>query len=188
MAKAPYLRIALAGVLLSAAPVTAQDFDADGYRSTRYRAPVQSDPSPAQPIALDAALQLQPGKEALFLDVMPVEGGVRDEVSGKWRLSTSHETIPGAQWHPETGRSPVSEALWSALVASVDEARQASPDLPVVVFCRSDCWMSWNAARRLARQGFKDIFWLAEGTDGWHESGRKLIVAVPIVVPYKTCN
>lgn len=188
MAKTPFLCVALAGVMLSAAPVAAQDFDSDGYRSARYRAPVQADPAPARQISLDAALKFESDKDALFLDVMPTEGGVRDEVTGQWRLSASHETIPGAQWHPDAGRAPVDRTLWSALAASVVAARQSSPDLPVIVFCRSDCWMSWNAARRLADEGFQNIFWLAEGTDGWHERGRKLVIANPIVVPYRTCN
>ncbi len=158
-------------------------FDAQGYRAARYRAPVKADPAPAAAIGLAEALALAPGRDALFLDVMPVEGGVRDPATGVWTLSTGHLTIPGALWFPETGRAPVDPVLWQALEAAVREARRTAPDKPVILFCRTDCWMSWNAARRLALQGVPNVNWLAEGTDGWHAAGRPLIAATPVAVP-----
>jgi PQQ-dependent catabolism-associated CXXCW motif protein len=155
-------------------------FDAEGYRTARYRAPVKADPAPAAAITLAAALKLEPGRDALFIDVTPVEGGRRDPTSGGWILSQAHLTIPGALWLPEAGRSPVDAALWQALEARIAQARAAAPGQPVILFCRIDCWMSWNAARRLARGGIGNVHWLAEGTDGWHASGRALAPGVPL--------
>ena len=178
----------VAGGTSATAPARAGDaeaslFDPEGYRAARYRAPIRLDPAPAQAIGLAEALTLAPGRDALFIDVMPAEGGVRDPASGAWRLAAPHLTIPGALWFPETGRAPVDQGLWAGLTGAVDEARRARPDLPVILFCRSDCWMSWNAARRLAREGRSGIFWLAEGTDGWHGAGRALIEAAPVITP-----
>ena len=191
-------RIGLLAALLAVTPAwaAAQDeagapaasFDADGYRTARYRSPVTSDIAPAQRMAIDTALSLGPGVDALFLDVMPTEGAVRDPSSGTWLLSARHETIPGAQWHPETGRAPVDGVLWTALEAAIADARRDRPDLPVIVFCRADCWMSWNAARRLAAGGISNTFWLAEGTDGWHAAGRPLVTAIPVAVPAPRCK
>lgn len=158
-------------------------FDAEGYRTARYRSPVPADPAPARAIALAEALALAPGTDALFIDVMPVETGVRDLVSGTWRLGETHLTIPGAQWHPETGRAPVDPVLWQALEAAIRADRADARVRPVILFCRIDCWMSWNAARRLAQRGYAQVFWLAEGTDGWHAAGRPLELAVPVAVP-----
>lgn len=158
-------------------------FDAQGYRTARYRGPVKADPAPAVAIGLAEALALEPGRDALFLDVMPVEGGVRDPATGVWTLSTGHLTIPGALWFPETGRAPVDPLLWQALEAAVREARRTAPGTPVILFCRTDCWMSWNAARRLALRGIANVHWLAEGTDGWHAAGRPLTAATPVAVP-----
>ena len=174
---------ALMGMADAPPPTDPGLFDAQGYRSARYRAPVKADPAPAQTITLAAALALDPAHEALFIDVMPVEGGLRDSVSGVWTLSQEHLTIPGALWLPETGRAPVDADLWRALEARIAAARASSPRTPVILFCRSDCWMSWNAARRLALRGIANVHWLAEGTDGWHAAGRALVVAVPIAVP-----
>lgn len=160
----------------------APDFDSNGYRIARYRAPVDLPPSPAARITLVKALLLKPGVDALFVDVLPVEGGVRDAATGKWSLAVQHETIPGAAWHPEVGRGTPDALLWQGLRNAVQAARARRPALPVVVFCRSDCWMSWNAARRLAREGLGQVYWLAEGIEGWHEAGRVLVKVEPITI------
>ena len=167
----------------SASPAEPGLFDAAGYRTARYRSPVRADPAPAEPISLAAAMALRAGTDAVFVDVTPADGGVRDPDSGAWSLSEAHLTIPGALWHPETGRAPVDADLWHALERAVHAARGAASDKPVVVFCRIDCWMSWNAARRLALQGLGDVRWLAEGTDGWQAAGGTLVAAVPVAVP-----
>jgi PQQ-dependent catabolism-associated CXXCW motif protein len=188
MVAAAALACCAAGVplLAEAPPADPVLFDAQGYRSARYRAPVKADPAPAQTITLAAALALDPARDALFIDVMPVESGVRDSISGVWTLASEHLTIPGALWLPETGRAPVDADLWAALEARITDARGPQPGLPVIVFCRTDCWMSWNAARRLALGGVGNVHWLAEGTDGWHGAGRALVVAQPIAVPAST--
>lgn len=177
---------ALTGMAPAPAPNDPALFDAEGYRSARYRAPVKVDPAPAQTIPLAAALALDPERDALFIDVTPAEGGVRDPASGVWTLSQEHLTIPGALWLPETGRAPVDGDLWAALEARIAAARADAPHTPVILFCRADCWMSWNAARRLALHGTANVYWLAEGTDGWHAASRPLVVAVPVAVPAST--
>ncbi|WP_338465648.1 rhodanese [Novosphingobium sp. ZN18A2] len=160
-------------------PSSAGEFNAAGYRAARYRAPVTRDPAPAARLALPAAMLLHPGKDAQFIDVLPAEGGVRDPTTGAWRLAASHVTIAGALWHPEAGRGSPDPVLWRGLVAAVRKARRRDPSIPVVLFCRSDCWMGWNAAKRLASQGFSGVWWLAEGIDGWHDAGGKLVPAIP---------
>jgi PQQ-dependent catabolism-associated CXXCW motif protein len=133
-------------------------FDTEGFRRARYRAPVDRAPDPATRIPLDRALAMQ--GRGIWIDVLPAQ-------------VEPHDTIPGALWYPETGRAPVDPARWQAL-----RERVAGHD-PVIVFCRADCWMSWNAARRLAREGVPGVLWLAEGIDGWHDAGRALVPAQP---------
>ncbi|MDT0510040.1 rhodanese [Novosphingobium sp. MMS21-SN21R] len=164
------------------AGAVAADFDSDGYRAARYRAPVDRAPHPARRIVLGKALRLHATGRALFIDVLPVEGGYRDRASGVWRLSQPHATIPGAQWHPETGRTAPDPLLWTGLARAVAAARKDDPRLPVVLFCRSDCWMGWNAARRLGRGGVGRVYWLAEGIDGWNGAGRALVDAAPVAI------
>ena len=167
------------------APEVAGLFDVQGYRTGRYRAPVDRAPAPARRIALGDAARLVPGPDALFVDVLPVFAGWRDPDTGRWHLSEVHETIAGALWHPDAGRAPVEGAVWQALLASVDTARAQRPALPVVLFCRTDCWMGWNAARRLARERGGSVYWLSEGIEGWHAQGLRLAPAtpVPVIIP-----
>jgi len=174
--------MAAAAFAALAVPAAAQEvFGDDGYRIARYRAPIDRDPRPAARLALPAARLLVPGRDALFIDVLPAMGGVRDAKTGQWRLGEDHLTIPGAVWHPEAGRGDPDPALWQALVAEVARARRNRPRLPVILFCRTDCWMGWNAARRLAREGHDNVWWLAEGIEGWRRF-EELVVAEPVLV------
>lgn len=54
------------------------------------------------------------------------------------------------------------------------------PDRPVVIFCRSDCWMSWNAARRAVEWGFDPVIWFPGGTDAWEQAGQPLVTVEPV--------
>lgn len=123
-----------------------------------------------------------PGRDALFIDVLPVNGGWRDPLTGKWSLAEAHQTIAGAIWHPETGRANLEADLWQALHDAIARARKGRPHFPVVLFCRADCWMGWNAARRLARNGYGDIYWYADGIEGWRQAGRALQDVEPVTV------
>lgn len=180
-------RALVVSLCLLAAPALAQagggPFDAAGYRAMAFRAPVDRDPAPARQMPLARARALDPVHGALFLDVLPAEGAKRDPATGQWTLAQPHETIEGAEWFPETGRSPPEPVLWAALRARVSAFRQGHRRAPVVVFCRADCWMSWNVARRLALSGIGEVYWLAEGIEGWHEMDGTLVAARPVPVP-----
>ncbi|WDF70973.1 rhodanese [Novosphingobium sp. KACC 22771] len=163
---------AIAGIFLAAAQPGL--FDADGYRAASYRAPVDRDPWPAAHIALAAARDLRPGRDALFIDALPLGRN-----AGQWVQTETHETIAGAIWRPEVGRPGVDPALWAGLRGTIAAWRRGHPGGPVVLFCRTDCWMGWNAARRLAREGVGDVYWLAEGVEGWRDTGGELRPATP---------
>jgi len=51
---------------------------------------------------------------------------------------------------------------------------------PLMFFCTSDCWQSWNAARRARLWGYEHIFWYPSGTDGWFEEGHTLTPVEPV--------
>ena len=52
----------------------------------------------------------------------------------------------------------------------------------IVIFCQSDCWMSWNAVRRARSYGYTDVYWFPEGTDGWLDWDGNLVPAEPLPV------
>ena len=166
-------------MLLCAVPVGAEPlFGPDGYRIAHYRAPVSQPPDGVGRIAPAAAAQGGPVRDAVSHAVVPAEGGHR-EADGRWRLAQPHDGIAGAHWFPDTGRGVLAPGVGKWFESGVWRLTGGRRDRMLVVFCRSDCWMSWNAARRLGGMGYRNVWWLAEGTDGWRELGRPLVPAVP---------
>lgn len=178
------MRLAHIGVLMTAlllpAPALAQDalFDAEGYRIAHYRAPVHSAPPGVGRIAPQAAAQLRPGRDALFIDVLPAEGGHR-EADGRWRLAMPHKSIAGAHWFPEAGRGELAPGIGNWFMQGIARLTGGRRDRMLILFCRSDCWMGWNAAKRLRAQGYDNVWWLAEGVEGWTDLKRPLSTARP---------
>lgn len=151
-----------------------------GYRIARQRAPTPDDiPPPATRIDAEAVARLI-GEGALLLDVFGAQSSRFDELDGTWLVSKAHHSLPGAVWLPEVGRGRLSETMQDYLARNIARLRQG--DRPVVVFCVADCWMSWNAAQRLAAMGVAPVFWFREGTDGWREAGRALHPVEPVPV------
>lgn len=145
------------------------------YRIDRPRSPVPA--APEGVTALDAAGVARLAGQALLIDVSPVIDGRRDPATGRWALAAPARSIPGALWFPEAGRAPGHPAIIAHFMARMPALAAGRP---VIVFCLADCWMSWNAALRLHRAGFK-VAWYGAGRDGWAASGRRLAPVIPFV-------
>ncbi|MCP1469727.1 PQQ-dependent catabolism-associated CXXCW motif protein [Sphingobium sp. OAS761] len=174
------MRTWMLALLLPASQAQAEEplFNAQGYRAAHYRGPTLRPPGGVTRIAPAAAAQLQPDRDALFIDVMPAEGGRRDS-DGRWRLTAVRESIPGAHWFPESGRGEPDPEIVAGFSRGLARLTRGRRGKPLIVFCRADCWMSWNAAKRLRAMGYDTVWWLAEGTDGWRDLGLPLSVAIP---------
>jgi PQQ-dependent catabolism-associated CXXCW motif protein len=151
-------------------------FGPDGYRIAHYRGPIPDPPSGVRRISAEDVAKLGPG--ALLIDVLPAESGHRD-VEGKWHLAAIRQSIPGAHWFPETGRGVLAPGIGSWFERGIGRLTRGVKDRTIVTFCLADCWMSWNAARRLRALGYTRVRWFAEGTDGWRDAGHPLVEATP---------
>lgn len=168
-------------LLVTGSPAWSQTeplFGADGYRIAHYRAPTRQPPHGVTRIAPAAAAQLRADRDALFIDVVPAEGGHRG-ADGRWRLASERLSIPGAHWFPESGRGALPPDIASWFTRGVARLSKRRKDRPIVVFCLADCWMSWNAARRLKTLDYTQVWWLSEGTDGWRDMGLPLLPVIP---------
>lgn len=174
MRRLPMLLLLIA--LVAAAPEAAL-FDADGYRIAHYRGPVAAAPAGVTRIDTATARRLRAGG-ALFIDVLPAEGAVRG-ADGHWRLAVPRPSIPGAHWFPGAGAGAPDTATRAWLLDGVARLTAHDRRRRLVVFCLADCWLSWNAALRLARAGYARVFWYADGTDGWREAGLPLHEVTP---------
>ncbi len=171
----------LAMALFLPAAILAQErlFDpVTGYRLTHYRSVVAAAPEGVTRIDTAQAHALW-RRGAIFIDVNPAPGAVRETESSRWALAEPHASIPGAHWLAETGRGALTAKVEHWFPHRVHALAAKRPDRPIVVFCQTDCWMSWNAALRLNRAGIRNIIWFADGLDGWREAQLPLAVATP---------
>ncbi|MGP6089445.1 PQQ-dependent catabolism-associated CXXCW motif protein [Antarctobacter jejuensis] len=153
-----------------------------GYRIGRQRAPTPEDiPGPALLVSPEEARALlQAGGVAL--DVFGAQQSRFDELDGTWLVSKQRLSLPGAVWLPEVGRGRLSEVMARYLAENLERVTGGDPGRAVVVFCVADCWMSWNAAQRIASLGYARVYWYRLGTDGWLDMGWALTPVEPVPV------
>lgn len=78
-------------------------------------------------------------------------------------------------------------AAWAAQTGSFDDSTQqqlsqmlrqvtrGQADVPLVFYCQSpDCWMSYNAAVRAVRLGYRNVLWYRGGIEAWMRAGLPL--------------
>ena len=86
------------------------------------------------------------------------------------------ESLPGAIWLPGAGRGASFEDGVQARLSSVlRETTRGDLARTLVFFCAGPrCWLSYNAALRAARLGYRDVRWYREGVEIWGEGGGAL--------------
>ncbi|MBM3603522.1 MAG: PQQ-dependent catabolism-associated CXXCW motif protein [Alphaproteobacteria bacterium] len=175
---------ALALALVLAAPAMAQQVpEPDNYRGEPYRAPVPATLTGARVINAPEAIALHQEGLAAFLDVLPRKSRPEGLPEGTIWNEPAHETIPGAVWLWDTGYQALAPAEEARLREGLDRAQADDPDRPLLFFCRTDCWMSWNAARRALEWGYSPVIWFPGGTDGWLAAGGAPLVTAEPVAP-----
>lgn len=164
----------------SAAPGTGVDFDPDtGYRIARYRAPLPAwAPGSTRIFAADLKALIAE-REAVLIDVMAAQGAGYDTLTGDWRLTKTHDNIPGSTWLPDVGKGRIDPVLDRYFRKNLLRLTRGNTARAIVIYCQSDCWMSWNAVRRAASYGYMHIYWLADGVDGWRDWDGPVTRAVP---------
>lgn len=151
------------------------------YRGEPYRSPVPATLAGAQVIDVDQAMALHQDGRAAFIDVLP-RNAMRPQglPEGTIWNEPPHVSIPGAVWLWNTGYQGQAPAEEQRLRDGLDAARADDPDRPLVIFCRTDCWMSWNAAKRAVEWGYDPVLWFPGGTDAWMQAGGELVTVEPV--------
>jgi len=159
----PWPVIAVAVALGAAAP------EPEGYRLDDYRAPVPDTLRGGEVVHVEAMRGIVARHEAVLIDVLPAPRRPEGMRPGMPWLPEPHRSLPGAVWWPDVGRGALSPSLESAFR---DRLRQVAgaPPKQVVFYCLSNCWMSWNAAKRAVSWGYV-VSWFPDGVDGWEAAG-----------------
>jgi PQQ-dependent catabolism-associated CXXCW motif protein len=160
------MRLALVLALL-AGPVLAEVPEPDSYRGPPYSAPVPETLSGATVVDNATAAALHRDGTAIFIDVMPRDVKPADLPEGTIWRDKPRDSIPGAIWLPNTGFQALSPAEEAYLRTGLEQATKGNKDQPIVIFCRAECWMSWNVAKRALEIGYTHVNWYPDGPEGW---------------------
>lgn len=145
-----------------------------GFRQDDYKARVPATLSGASVISTQRAFDLWQSKQAVFVDALaraPKPAGLPQ--GAVWRDQPRFD-IPGSTWLPDTGYGELAPATLAYFEVGLERATGKDKAKPLVFYCRSNCWMSWNAAKRALTLGYANVSWYPEGTDGWGSAGHPL--------------
>ncbi|WP_246149163.1 PQQ-dependent catabolism-associated CXXCW motif protein [Skermanella pratensis] len=141
----------------------------DGYRLDHYRAPVPSHVPGAATVSLEEAEALHKAGTVLFIDVMKVPRAAFPGVSGKWLVAKPHVAIAGSTWLPEVGEGRPDPVVENYFRRNLERLTKGDAATGLLFYCVTDCWMSWNAAKRALSWGYRRVYWFRDGIDVWQQ-------------------
>ncbi|MGO9767981.1 MAG: PQQ-dependent catabolism-associated CXXCW motif protein [Roseiarcus sp.] len=174
------MKRALLGCLLAAAAGAsfaaqkATPREPSGYRMDDYGALVPATLKSASVLSTSKAFELWSQKAAVFVDVLPRPprpAGLPKEAV--WR-DAPRQDIPGSIWLPDTGYGELAASTQRYFEDGLRRATHDDKSKALVLYCRKNCWMSWNAAKRALSIGYTNVSWYPDGADGWAEAGKSL--------------
>lgn len=144
-------------------------FNEQGYRIVWLRSPTPESIEGAATLDVDELKsKMQSENPPALIDVLPLTW------MGIWVETESHSSLPDAVWLPNVGRAEL-EPIWERYLSeNLTRITAGDKSRELVIFCRADCWYSWNAVKRLVERGFTSLYWYRLGTDGWLEAGEEL--------------
>jgi PQQ-dependent catabolism-associated CXXCW motif protein len=175
----------LAGVFLAAfivsAPAHAQQSVAepDEYRTENYRAPVPATLAGVRVLSTAEAERIWRAGAGVFIDVLPRPPKPKNLPEGTVWRDKPRLNIPGSIWLPDTGYGRLSAATEDYLRRGVERASRGNQAALLVIYCQEDCWMSWNAAKRILSFGYRNVAWYPEGTEGWERADLPVVESQP---------
>lgn len=176
---AAVLCLPLLFALLPARAGEEQLFSVDGYRLDRYRSPTPTSVEGAQTIdTLTLQRMLESSQPPLLIDVFRSPW-----LHGQFVGDEPHQNIPGSLWLANVGEGRL-EAQWQDYFAHyLDQVSGGDRARALVLYCKSDCWLSWNASRRAAALGYTRLYWYRDGIDAWQQAGLPVQDATPAPLP-----
>ncbi|MDD2867508.1 rhodanese-like domain-containing protein [Neomegalonema sp.] len=150
-----------------------------GFRMENFRAPTP-DSLPGGVVAhLEMAEAASERGVYQLVDVY-AEGMKPVPDSGEWAIFNDRLHLPGSIWLPGVGGGALDEATEAYFRRALERITQGDKARGLMFYCMSDCWQSWNAARRAILWGYEKVAWYPLGTDGWLEAGGELVAGEPL--------
>ncbi len=178
------IRAALLVVTVSlAGPALAQDMpEPADYRMDDYRAPVPATLKGATVIDTAEAQKLWQDKKAVFFDVMPHTPKPSNLPAGTIWKDKVRKDIPGSIWLANVGYGAISAETERYFRDALVQKTGSDNSKTILFYCMTDCWMSWNAAKRAIEWGYGAVLWYPAGSDGWENAGLPVAENSPYIV------
>ena len=172
--------VLLAMVALSGA-ARAQELvpEPEGYRTEDYRADVPETLAGARVLTTEEAEVIWRAKSGVFIDVLPRPPKPLNLPAGTIWRDKPRFNIPGSIWLPDTGYGELAQAMENYLRQGLTRASGGNNAALIVVYCQANCWMSWNAAKRILSYGYSNVAWYPDGTDGWERASLPMAESQP---------
>ena len=154
-------------------------FDADGYRSSQYRSPTPASLEGVQIVDTPALQQLLAERpDTRLIDVYR-----RPWVQGRFIEDAPHANLPGSLWLANAGDGNLAPQWHRYFTYYLHQQSRGDMRQPFVFYCRSDCWLSWNAVKRAATLGYQNLYWYRDGVDAWQAANLPVTTAQPEPFP-----
>lgn len=150
-----------------------------GYRTDNYKAPVPATLAGARVARTQEAAALWEQKSAVFFDVMPRLPKPANLPAGTIWRDKPRMNIPGSIWLANVGYGEITPETAEYFRAGLAANTGGDKSRKIVVYCMTNCWMSWNAAKRAVSWGYTSVVWYPDGADGWEHTNRPLAAATP---------
>jgi len=181
-----FRQILAAVAVWAAAPaaVAAEEVpEPSGYRMDEYRAPVPRTLDGARVVTTLEAETIWRAKSAIFFDVMPQAPKPENLPKGTVWRDKPRDDIPGSVWLVNVGYGLINAETEAYFQTGLEKNGAGDKKQPILFYCMTDCWMSWNAAKRALEWGHLSVFWYPSGADGWAEAGLPLEAKTPYQLP-----
>jgi PQQ-dependent catabolism-associated CXXCW motif protein len=158
-------------VLLAQAHPQQNAPEPDGYRTENYRAPVPATLSNARVLTTAEAEAIWRARTGIFVDVLPRPPKPPNLPERTVWRDKPRFNIPGSIWLPDTGYGKLAPPTADYLRRGIERAAGSNKTTLLVLYCQENCWMSWNAAKRVLSYGYSNVAWYPDGTEGWERAG-----------------
>jgi PQQ-dependent catabolism-associated CXXCW motif protein len=126
-------------------------------RILNYRAPTPATLKGARVVTTAEAEQIWKSGGAVFLDVLPHAPRPANLPPGTIWREKPRRNIPGSSWLPDTGYGALAPMTENYLRTNLARATGGDRTKALVVYGLRDCWMSWNAAKRILAMGYANV-------------------------------
>jgi PQQ-dependent catabolism-associated CXXCW motif protein len=152
----------------------------EGYWEGDINAPTPSTLQGGRVIHVGEVEALLRRGKAVIIDVSNAPRRPAELAPGAPWLPLPHRAIPDALWLPGAGAGAPAQEVDDFYRGRLKLATAGNVEVPLVIYCHENCWLSWNAAKRAIGYGYRRVFWFPEGIEGWTAAGHQTKVAAPL--------